>query len=40
MVERTERLQKLLSQAGVASRRAAEDLIREGRVQVNGKTVR
>ena len=31
------RLQKLLSQAGVASRRAAEDLIREGRVQVNGR---
>jgi len=33
------RLQKLLSQAGVASRRAAEKLIVEGRVSVNGKTV-
>lgn len=40
MAEKTERLQKLLSQSGIASRRAAEDLIREGRVQVNGKTVR
>jgi pseudouridine synthase len=35
-----ERLQKLLSQAGVASRRAAEKLIAEGRVSVNGTTVR
>jgi pseudouridine synthase len=34
------RLQKLLSQAGVASRRAAERLIEEGRVTVNGRTVR
>ena len=34
------RLQKLLSQAGVASRRAAEKLIAEGRVTVNGTTVR
>jgi 23S rRNA pseudouridine2605 synthase len=33
------RLQKALSQAGVASRRAAEKLIAEGRVSVNGKTV-
>jgi pseudouridine synthase len=33
------RLQKLLSQAGVASRRAAEQLILEGRVSVNGKTI-
>ena len=33
------RLQKLLSQAGVASRRAAEKLITEGRVSVNGRTV-
>lgn len=32
-----ERLQKLISQAGIASRRAAEDLIRQGRVSVNGK---
>ena len=34
-----QRLQKILSQAGVASRRAAERLIAEGRVTVNGKTV-
>jgi pseudouridine synthase len=33
------RLQKILSAAGIASRRAAEELIREGRVMVNGKTV-
>jgi 23S rRNA pseudouridine2605 synthase len=33
------RLQKVLSQAGAASRRAAEKLIAEGRVSVNGKTV-
>lgn len=35
-----ERLQKILSQAGVASRRAAETLMLEGRVTVNGATVR
>jgi 23S rRNA pseudouridine2605 synthase len=34
-----ERLQKVLSQAGVASRRLAEELIVQGRVQVNGRTV-
>lgn len=34
------RLQKILSQAGVASRRASEKLIAEGRVTVNGATVR
>jgi 23S rRNA pseudouridine2605 synthase len=34
------RLQKLLSQAGVASRRAAEELILDGRVSVNGEVVR
>src|SRR6476646_5866688 len=34
-----ERLQKLLSQAGVTSRRKAEELIVEGRVTVNGKTI-
>jgi 23S rRNA pseudouridine2605 synthase len=34
------RLQKVLSQAGVASRRAAEKLIEEGRVSVNGHTIR
>jgi 23S rRNA pseudouridine2605 synthase len=34
-----ERLQKVLAQAGVASRRHAEELITQGRVQVNGQTV-
>jgi len=34
-----ERLQKILSRAGIASRRAAEQLIVEGRVTVNGVTV-
>ncbi len=34
------RLQKIISQAGLASRRAAEKLIAEGRVTVNGQTVR
>jgi 23S rRNA pseudouridine2605 synthase len=37
--ERGERLQKILAQAGVASRRAAEQIILDGRVQVNGQTV-
>jgi 23S rRNA pseudouridine2605 synthase len=32
-----ERLQKLLARAGIASRRKAEELIREGRVTVNGQ---
>jgi pseudouridine synthase len=34
-----QRLQKILSQAGIASRRKAETLIQEGRVQVNGTVV-
>ncbi len=34
------RLQKVLAQAGVASRRAAEELIAAGRVSVDGKVVR
>ena len=34
-----ERLQKILSAAGIASRRAAESYITDGRVSVNGKTV-
>jgi 23S rRNA pseudouridine2605 synthase len=34
-----ERLQKYLAQAGVASRRQAEELIREGRVAVNGQVI-
>ena len=33
------RLQKVLAAAGVASRRAAEQLIAEGRVEVNGRLV-
>jgi pseudouridine synthase len=36
----TERLQKILSRAGVASRRHSEELIVAGRVTVNGVTVR
>lgn len=32
-----ERLQKLMSRAGLGSRRASEDLIRAGRVKVNGR---
>ena len=34
-----ERLQKIISQAGIASRRAAEKMILEGRVRVDGKVV-
>ena len=34
-----DRLQKILSTAGIASRRAAEELITQGRVSVNGQTV-
>lgn len=34
----TEKLQKILSRAGIASRRALEQMIDEGRVTVNGKT--
>lgn len=36
----TERLQKILSARGVASRRAAEQMIEEGRVAVNGQVAR
>lgn len=35
-----ERLQKILARAGVASRRAAEGLIEQGRVTVNGTVIR
>lgn len=34
-----ERLQKILSRAGITSRRAAEEMIRQGRVSVNGTVV-
>ncbi len=37
--EPSERLHKYLAQAGVASRRKSEDLIRQGRVVVNGRLV-
>ncbi len=37
---KAERLQKILSAAGVASRRASEQLITDGRVTVNGDVVR
>jgi 23S rRNA pseudouridine2605 synthase len=35
----SERLQKIIAAAGIASRRKAEELITSGRVQVNGQTV-
>lgn len=38
--DRPVRLQKLIAAAGVASRRSAEQLIREGRVSVNGAVSR
>ena len=34
-----ERLQKVIAQAGIASRRKAEELIKDGKVKVNGKVV-
>jgi 23S rRNA pseudouridine2605 synthase len=36
----TERVQKILARAGVASRRASEELIAQGRVRVNGVVAR
>jgi 23S rRNA pseudouridine2605 synthase len=36
---RGERLQRVMADAGVASRRACEELIKEGHVSVNGRTV-
>ena len=34
-----ERLQKVLAKAGIASRRGAEELIRQGKVRVDGRVV-
>lgn len=34
-----ERLQKYIASCGIASRRKAEELITEGKVQVNGRKV-
>lgn len=39
MVRKLERLQKYLARSGVSSRRAAEELIRQGFVKVNGEVV-
>ncbi len=41
MTDRIEgvRLQKVLSQAGIASRRVAEKMILDGRVEVDGRIV-
>lgn len=38
-MQELERLQKVLSQAGIASRRKSEEYILEGRVKVNGEVV-
>lgn len=37
--EKMERLQKVIAESGIASRRKAESLIQEGRVRVNGQVV-
>jgi pseudouridine synthase len=37
MKRRSEKLQKVLARAGIASRRKAEEIIKEGRVKVNGR---
>lgn len=39
MARNQERLQKVIAHAGIASRRASETLIQEGRVTVNGRVV-
>lgn len=40
MTKNLERLQKVIAQSGVTSRRKAEKLITDGKVKVNGKVVR
>ena len=40
MSNNEERLQKVIAQSGVTSRRKAEKLIEDGKVRVNGKTVK
>ncbi|MBW2968790.1 rRNA pseudouridine synthase [Candidatus Woesearchaeota archaeon] len=35
-----ERIQKIMAQAGIASRRKCEEIIQEGRVKVNGRTAK
>ena len=39
-MDNTIRIQKLLSDQGVLSRRRTEELIREGRITVNGRPAR
>lgn len=39
-LDNKERLQKVLSRLGVASRRGAENMITEGKIKVNGRTVK
>jgi 23S rRNA pseudouridine2605 synthase len=39
-MESLQRLQKILAQAGISSRRKAEELIQEGRVTINGRAAR
>ncbi len=39
-MEQTEKLQKILARAGIASRRAVEKIIEDGRVSVNGRISR
>ena len=38
--EKPQRIQKVISQAGIASRRAAEKLIIDGLVKINGEVVK
>ncbi len=40
MAEQSEKLQKILSRAGLGSRRVLEEIINEGRVSVNGKVAK